>query len=288
MRRLFSLLVALSLCFPVAPAGAWWKSIQQVGVAATGCAQATTFLARTSGLSGADQTRYTNLICGLNSDGVGCGTVITALYVLAAPDATTATLNLCSTSFTLTPVSSPTFTANQGYTGTGANYINTNLTPSTSGLTLNSFTVGAYDLTPGTTVNDSNFIVGAGADPSGNGISIAPLVDFVGGLTTIWDINESSGNGDFATNAQNAGFYIATRTGSTTKALYKNNTTLGTGTQPSTALVTQPINLLGFTGGGSTDQLAFAFIGSGVTSTQAGLISVRVNNFATALGINVY
>ena len=52
-------------------------------VAAGGCIAATNFLARTSSLSGTETTAYTNMICGLVTDGVitgnlsgvaGCGT----------------------------------------------------------------------------------------------------------------------------------------------------------------------------------------------------------------------
>src|SRR5260370_657257 len=58
----------------------------------TACAQATSFLARTSGLSGTQQTNYTTLICGLETDGIGCSSKLDALYIMGAPDATTSLL----------------------------------------------------------------------------------------------------------------------------------------------------------------------------------------------------
>lgn len=96
------------------------------------CAQATTFLSRTSGLSGGAQTAYTTYICGLVTDGVitsgasmgpsggtpYCGTKLDALWVMATSDSTTARLDICGhTAYTLAPNGAPNFTANQGYVG---------------------------------------------------------------------------------------------------------------------------------------------------------------------------
>src|ERR1700676_927047 len=93
--------------------------------AASGCAAATAFLARTSGLSGTETTAYTTMICGMITDGVGCsawrgsGGNLDALYIFATKDTTTAELNLCSTSFSITPRASNTFTADTGWAGDG-------------------------------------------------------------------------------------------------------------------------------------------------------------------------
>ena len=65
-----------------------------------GCSAATTFLARTSGLSGTETTAYTTMICGMITDGTW--SLFDGLYVFATNTKTTAKLNLVSTSYGLT------------------------------------------------------------------------------------------------------------------------------------------------------------------------------------------
>lgn len=294
MRRLFSLLVALSLCFPVAPAGAWWKSIQQHGVAApTGCTQATTFLARTTGFSGTDVTNYTNFICGLQSDGVGCGTVLDALYVLAAPNSSASLLNLCSTSFSLTVNGTTTFSAGHGYTGDGSTgFLDTGYVPSTAGLNyaLNSASYGVYVVTSTTTELD---MVDMGADVSpafASASALFPITDFAGGITGYFCINQdvSTCQGPTTTNAR--GLWVVSQTASNASAVYSGATSISTSTTASTAVPTLSFYVgaehsdvpadFGF----STHQLAFSFIGGGLNSTQEALIAARIATFAAATG----
>jgi hypothetical protein len=113
---------------------------------ASTCSQATTFLARTSGLSGTESTAYTNMICGMVADGTW--SKFDALYIFATNTTTTANLNLVSTSYGITNVSTtPTFTADVGYTTSGGTVqLNTNYNPNTNGVqfTLNSASLGVY------------------------------------------------------------------------------------------------------------------------------------------------
>src|SRR5712664_2840319 len=112
-RKLASLLIALfSLVWLT---GAGWLPL--ANAPSGGCSQATTFIARTSGLSGTETTAYTNLICGLVTDGVY--STLDALYIFATNTTTTANLNLISTNFGLTGATPPTFSADHGYTGNG-------------------------------------------------------------------------------------------------------------------------------------------------------------------------
>lgn len=90
------------------------------------------FVARTSGLSNAALDAYCVLINGLDTDGLF--TLGDQLLVLAAPDATTAALNLLSTSFSASLSGSPTFTANAGYSKSGAtSKVDTGFNASSSG-----------------------------------------------------------------------------------------------------------------------------------------------------------
>lgn len=82
-----------------------------------GCSQATTFLARGT-FDGTHTTAYTNLICGLVTDGLW--SKADALVILGTQNTTVAALNLPSTSFTPTITGSPAFTADKGYLGVDA------------------------------------------------------------------------------------------------------------------------------------------------------------------------
>ena len=64
----------------------------------------------------------------------GVWSKLDALYLLAAADAATALTNLKQSSYGLTAVNSPAFTADRGYTGNGTTqYLNPGFTPSTAG-----------------------------------------------------------------------------------------------------------------------------------------------------------
>jgi hypothetical protein len=149
--RLRTCIVALALLAAAIPAFAGWQSqdsnFNKSIVAGGGCSQATAFLARTSGLDGTHTTAYTNLICGLVTDGLitgtmagsgsgatACGSKFDAIYILATQDATTAKLNLCSTTFSpATLTGSPTFTADRGYqSAAGTDRISTGFNASTA------------------------------------------------------------------------------------------------------------------------------------------------------------
>jgi hypothetical protein len=193
------------------------------------CSQATTFLARTSGLSGTETTAYTNLICGMVTDGTW--SLLDALYIFATNTTTTANLNLCGTSFGLTVNGSVSFTADVGYTGaSGAgNYIATGYIPSTAGgvLTLNSASIGVYNRTSRTTDN-SEVQMGAN-DGVGNYI----YLELKAAGAAFYDVNAQTFPS--ATNANAQGFYVATRTGLSARALYKNGSGTAINTDTSAA-----------------------------------------------------
>lgn len=258
------------------------------------CPAAETFLTRTSGLTGAEKARYRTLICGLVADGLWSNLV--ALYVLAAPNAAAAALNLCNANFTLSISNSPTFTPNRGYTGNTVSnsLIDTGLVLSTVGapIALNSTSIGFYDLTPGTTATDV-IVMGAESNSTNDLIDIFPMTDFFGLTTTVASVNE----GGFVegANTQNAGLYVASRTAVNAEAVYKNGVLIATSTGASSNLPDLSIALVGANNPASDggpvaapDTGAFAFIGSGLSASQVAQISARINAFATSLAINVY
>jgi hypothetical protein len=81
---------------------------------------------------GAIDALFTAIKAGANS-GTNLLTKLDALWLLAAADSQAASLNLISTSFTLTEVNSPSFTADRGYTGNGtSSYLDTAFNPATA------------------------------------------------------------------------------------------------------------------------------------------------------------
>lgn len=259
-----------------------------------GCSQATTFLARTSGLSGTETTAYTNLICGLVTDGVW--TNLDALWIMATSSTTNANLNLVSTSFTLANgTAAPTFSADHGYTGNGTTqYLTTSYNPFTAGgvASQNSLSLGAY-LTNNRTTDASACTIG-GLDVSSNFTGIYPLFPTA---STIGQVN--NGSASVTTVASAKGLTAASRTaasgaGSTT--LYKfdgtNNGSIATDTAASVAnsiaffILAQNNNGTAFRF--SADTITAAFVGNGLNSTQMAALASRINAYMTALGINVY
>src|SRR6266436_1867234 len=79
---------------------------------------ASNFLARTSGLDATHITAYTDLLNGLDTDGLT--SKLDVLHVYATQDSATALLNLVSTNFNGTAHGSPAFTADHGFRGTDA------------------------------------------------------------------------------------------------------------------------------------------------------------------------
>lgn len=293
MKKLASLFIALFSLVWLTGAG-WLPLATSAG---GGCSQATTFLARTSGLSGTETTVYTNLICGLVTDGIitgtmagsgsgasACGSIFDAFYLLATNTTTTASLNLCSTSFSLTSTGGLTFTADQGYTGDGTNNLLTSLVPNAGGLNYaqDSASIGACDLTNRTT-SDATTIIGS---RNGAGTSYSYISPNFTGNTYAPELNGFTfGTTGAASTAQ--GINAVSRTSSANIAAYHgaSSTPVGTITDTSVLLSDAQYQILGTQGGTSTtDKVAVAWIGAGITGAQYLLIYNRIHTALVALG----
>jgi hypothetical protein len=103
---------------------------------AAACSQATAFIARTSGSpSTAQKNAWTAFICGGVTDGWWAKMDVVQLY--ASSTQANALLNLVSSSFNATAVSSPTFTANNGFNPTNTpSYIDSGFNPTTASINL--------------------------------------------------------------------------------------------------------------------------------------------------------
>lgn len=286
VRALFAYLLLCSSVFAQVGQIPSWPPIQVVS-SGSGCSQATTFLARTSGLSGTETTAYTTMICGMVTDGTWAK--FDALYIFATNTTTTANLNLVSTSFGITTHGAPTFTADHGYTGTGSNsdWLDTGLVlTSATQYTLNSGAIGVYDLTNRTT-NSNTFAMGVA------NVSDARIL--ILNTNFIFNINTTANTSIANTQAQ--GLWFVNRSSSSQNTVYLNGNTgtpFGSSTNPSGSVpVTTSMAILGQnTSGGiqqpTTDQFSAAWIGGGFTTTDVANVSSRINAFMTALGINVY
>jgi hypothetical protein len=277
--------LTLALFWTPALAAGWLPLAAGSG---SGCTQATTFLARTSGLSGTESAAYTNLICTMVSD--GSFALLDGLYIFATNSTTTANLNLISTSYALTTNGAVSFSADQGYTGDGSTgYLATGFTPSTAGgqFVQNSANLGIYILTSRTT---SQGYVDIGAGGGSVYSLIQPL--FNGGGGQAWLVNSLSLNTYVPTNVQ--GSWLASRTSSALTTYYGNGVSVGSNASDAAAgNANQQIIILALEDGGfvdsfSTDQLSAAWYGAGLSSTQEATVQTDINNYMKALGINVY
>lgn len=275
-------------------------------VAPPTCSQATTFLARTSGLSTPETNAVTTTICQLVSNGIitgtlsgaaGCGTVLQGFYFTVTNNTTTANLNICGTSFGLTSTAAPTFTADAGYVGNGTTqFLNTNFTPSTSGVAVT------------TTSNSIGVYIGNTRAASGTATDIGAANVANSSYTYMNALSDSTGvNGEvngftfppsWSTAATPAGCTSLSRIGTTINA-YKNSS--GTGLSPiatgdtALALPDNPYFLLAFDGPTAStpssfapDTLYAAYYGAGITGAQHVAICNAINAGLAVFGLNKF
>jgi len=96
------------------------------------------------------------------------------------------------------------------------------------------------------------------------------------------------------TNTESTGFYVGSRTGSTTQQMYKNGSIVLDGVLTSTAVPEREITIGALHQAGiqftdySPRAHGFNFIGDGLTDSEVSTFSTIVNNFQTSLGRNTY
>lgn len=300
MRRLAGLLVAGWLCFlPAITAfgfgygfegGAGGYNSAAVGGCSDANATAWVSAVVTAGgtVSAGQQTNVCNLIVALK--GHGLFTKADRLWLLASENTQQAKIDIIGLNTTGTVTGTPTFTASQGYTGTGSSYINSSFIPSSSGVayTLNSASLGVY------VRNNRTASAGVSQLAGNDGSSLADLaINSFSGNTNLY-LNEVINLAFASTTAQ--GFWVGSRTASNARALYRNgNTTpVASDTHASSALPTVFLSILGQNNNGSnvqgcTDQIAVIWIGGALNSTDIGNLSTDINGgYMSALGTNVY
>ena len=248
-------------------------------------AEVAAFLARTSGLDATHVNAYTALIDGLVADGIWAK--LDMLHIYATQNAATADLNLIGNIYNATPTSSPTFTADQGYTGasTGTKYLRTNFTPSTASspkFTQNSAHVSIWSLTNATTA--SALIMGSNS----TGTNVVGMhARFTGNLSYFYVNDGSTTN---VSNSSSIGHFLANRSTSSATQGYKNGASVVTNnSSTSSAVSSREIFVAGQnqngTAFGSPYQVTMASIGSSLTPTEVINFYNRLRTYMTAVGV---
>ncbi len=201
-------------------------------------------------------------------------TRLDVLYVLAAADASTAKANLVSSSYTLTPVNSPTFTVDKGYTGNGSTQeLTTGLADNAAAqYAQNSAHISIWDLT--VRAGAAQTPVGASSD--------AHIYTRFGDDNTYCRIQGGGGN---ATVSANEGFTLGNRSGANADQVYKNGSQIASLSDGSVPLTADTFSILRAPGVAySSDQIAAVSIGSSLSSGRVTALYNALHTYLTAVG----
>jgi hypothetical protein len=198
-------------------------------------------------------------------------------YLTAAADNQAARQNLLANQYNATAVSSPTFTADQGYAGDGAAaYLDTNSVQSSFGnAKQNSYSLFVWSRTDVAADNSYD-----------SGVSNSNNTGVIGKTSTGSQLLCRT-NSTTPTNpsvANSLGFYGWTRTGATTGAVYKNRANVASVSSTSAALTAGSIRILGSASLFSTRQCAFAWTGAALVDAEVFALYDAVSAYLTAIG----
>lgn len=252
-----------------------WNAALRGGGGAAVSAEAQQFFGRVSDPGASRRTLYAALIDALVAGGVW--SKLDALYVLAAADAPTALENLVQDAFNAAVVSTPTFTADRGYIGAPAKYINTTYNPTTAAghMTQNSVSLFAWSLTAG---QKAGAILG-GASSANIGLFPRYTDD-----KFYADINSGAGDTGI-TVATGAGLKGGVRRLATAYDYYLDGANSGTRLDNSVPLVNQDIHLLELGAGSEyTGQVAAASLGGALSDADVLVLYNALHTYLVAVG----
>ena len=201
-------------------------------------------------------------------------------------------LNLVGTSYSLTQSNVITplpFTTYQGFTGDGANDLNTGFNPVTAAgnFALNNASIGAWVFNSRT--SGAALAAMGNNGPGGTGSAILWPLGGAGVLQgTINDLAYTSSTGTVS-NAQ--GWSVVDRAISSSFAFYKNGALFETEAVPSAGMFSGPIYLFGINNNNAnvlqatTDKLSAAFIGASLGSAGQLALYTRLRTYMTAIGV---
>jgi hypothetical protein len=249
------------------------------------CPEASSFLARASGLDAPHVNASSDTICDLVAHGVW--SKLDGLWLMGTQNATTANLNLKSSSFTLIPNGSPNFVANDGYLGVDASttvFLNTQFNPVTASghYTLNSASMGVWSFTNALA---EQIVMGAADSSTVN----TALILAWSTSTVIAAINTSDATAFSFSISDPRGSTFVNRPNSSDIEVHKNGALLASLGSPSTSIPNLPIyvlarNSFGSAGNGSPYRIGMAFVGGGLTLTDLQNLNGDIcNKFFTPL-----
>lgn len=217
----------------------------------------------------------------------GVWSKLDALYLMAAADSQAARRNWVQDLYNLTAVSSPTFTADRGYTGDGAAaYLDTGFNGTTAAsplLTQNSAHASGWNLSN----RAANLASLMGARESTTKyIDIAPYI-----TGNLYIARMTAGNAAISTaNAGSQGMFSVNRSASNALQGYKNGSSLGTSSQTSVGVPNSNITLLArsLTSGSpdafSADQISMASFGSSLSAGEEASMYSAVLTYLQTVG----
>lgn len=200
-----------------------------------------------------------------------------AFYVMAAANAQAARQNWIANTYNLTAVSAPVFTTDRGYAGDGvSSYLGTGFTPSTA--------VGAKYLKDSANIGSwsrtDNAIAGS-REITSNGSAIAYIEPRSGSIFRI-RINDASPTGSLeAASSSSLGHFVASRTGASARASYRDGAMAASDTGASTNLPNVEIRI---GPAPSTRQVAAAHFGAGLTATDVDNLHSALESYLQAVG----
>ncbi len=258
-----------------------------IGTGTPAGAEASAFLARTSGLNGAHNLAYIALINGLVSDGVW--SKLDFLHIYATQDSTTALLNLVSSSYPGTTHGSPTFAADLGYTGaTGSTvYIDTGFNPTSASspkFVQNSAHISAWVVT-----NIQSTTGPAGAYNNAVNAHTYILPYYTDNKAYFRTNCTASAGGDGFAHTDSRGHFLANRSSSTAIQGYLGGSSVVSNASSASTLLNNNIYTVGTNSGGTPGgtglQVAMASAGSSMSSTDATNFYNRLRTYMTAVGV---
>lgn len=198
-----------------------------------------------------------------------------ALYVMAAADAQAALLNWVASQYDLTAVNSPTFAADQGFTGNGTSArLASTFDPTTAPgpkFVLNSGTIGIFNRTNNNTNSSLDLSMGS-TRISRNSAS------------TQYQTRVQDGTATTAP-APSAGHWAARRIASNERTYWKDGVVSNTDAVATTSITSGVLTLLSAGASAfSTAQLSLAYVGGGFDDTQMVAMNAAIAAYKTSVG----
>ena len=204
-----------------------------------------------------------------------------ALYMFAAANSQAALLNWVQDLYNATAVSSPTFTADRGFSGNASSsYVDSGFNPSTAvgaNFLQNSAFFGAWSRTAGTQGGSA-----AGYFDGTKGVTLQPRD---ASNNTVGRINQASSSAALATTPDGSGLFGLARSASNALRLARNGVSLAALTTASSALANGTLRFGNFgTAVFSGIQFAAGLIGGNLTVAEELDAFNAINSYMTAVG----